>query len=113
MVTKFGLPSRLQPRGIGACRTHAERERRPPLLERLMDDIDLNRPCLDLIQLDRVEQLGEVTLAGARESRLVVGFAIQRADGIPECGEWATATGMVPDARRYRSARFGDPPHLA
>ena len=92
----------------------AEQVRRPPLVERRERDADGQRRRADVDQPGLLGELGEVTLAApgrcpsprGRRSR-PARTASQKTESGP------VGPGAVPDARRHRAARPGDPPHLA
>ncbi len=78
-----------------------------------MLDSGIEARLADVVEASRLEQLLQVTSAGAGELGLVGGRRIELADGVPERPEGTFATGVVPDTGNDHAALAGDPCHLA
>ena len=86
----------------------------PPLVERGVLHPDDEGRLLEALQLPGgLEQFGQVTLAHAREPRLVAGQRIEVPGRFPEDAQRAMVGRMVPDAGSDDAARSRDASHLA
>jgi hypothetical protein len=83
-VAQLGAPGRVEPGDVVTRRAHAERERLPPVVETREAHPDGEHTRLDLVQPGRREELGQVTLAGAGQRRLVPRPRIGFEDSTPE-----------------------------
>ena len=90
---QMDLLVRVQTGHVGAGRTHAEKERLPPLLETPMLDADRERALLDLVQSGCLKQLREVALMGTREVRLIDHMGLELARRFPEEAQWPPPRG--------------------
>ncbi len=103
----------VEPGDVLPGRPDAEQERLPPRLEArgLERRLELGRH--DVLQAGLAEQIREVALARARESRFVAGVGIEFARRAPEHRERGALTGVIPDAGRDHATWAGHARHLA
>src|SRR5262249_23293793 len=98
---------------VDADRTDAERVRLPPVLERVVLDVDRELAVLDLRCAGGVEEPREVAFGRPDERRLVTPVRVERSSGFPEQAERPAAAGcVIPDACGDDPARLGHAPHL-
>ena len=107
------LSLRVERGGIGARRSHAERERLPPLVEGREPHVDGQRGLVGVLH-PRLRRTARRRCPARAPGHPLLGghLGVQVAGRRPEVGERAGVAGQVPHGRRDPATRPGRPAHL-